>query len=190
MNHFFKISVLSLLISCSSNNMENAALGDSVNTKSKSQQPRKEAKKNTRRISAGRNTRRIIAGKYELIESSSGLHINKSIKLRFRTYGPILESVNSPYCFDFKASLKRIDLNPTHVGSKYMGNIELHRFLFPPHIDPKTSQPIECNEAEQIFRDFIPFLMIKKFTYDTSNKKLTLLTKDGRTALFIFNQIE
>ncbi|WP_440879910.1 hypothetical protein [Tenacibaculum sp. C7A-26P2] len=190
MNHFFKISILSLLISCSSNNIEDAGLGDSIGTKNKSQQVRKEAKKNTRRISAGRNTRRIIAGEYELIESSSGLHINKSIKLRFRTYGPILESVNSPYCFDFKASLKRIDLNPTRVGSKYMGNIEFHRFLFPPHIDPETSQPLECNEAEQIFRDFIPFLMIKKFTYDTSNKRLTLLSRDSKTTLFIFNKIE
>ncbi|WP_440881352.1 gliding motility-associated C-terminal domain-containing protein [Tenacibaculum sp. C7A-26P2] len=55
MNHFFKIIMLSLLLSCSSNNMEDAALGEAVKTKNKSQQLRKDVKKNTRSISAGRN---------------------------------------------------------------------------------------------------------------------------------------
>lgn len=197
MTNFFKITVLSLLIySCSSNKTEEeVALSEAVNTEINKQQLKKKSRN---------NTRRIIAGKYELTQSSTGIHRSQSIKLRFRTDGPLIESVNSPYCFDFNASLRKIDANPTRVGSKYMGEIGFYSLLLLQHVDQETLIPIECDEAEQILENFAPFLwnadtvlynvedptMITKFTYDTSSEQLTLLSEDNETTKFVFSKIE
>lgn len=190
MTNFFKITVLSLLIySCSSNKTEEeVALSEAVNTEIK--------KRN--------NTRRIIAGKYELKQSSTGIHRKQSIKLRFTTDGPLIESLNSPHCFDFHASLRKIDANPTRVGSKYMGEIGFHPLILIQHLDQDTFKPIECEESEQILELFAPFLwnldtvlnnvedqtMITKFTYDTCSEQLTLLSEDNKTTKFVFSKIE
>lgn len=197
MNHFFKVITLTVLLSsCSSNSSEEEiALSQTIKAET-------EIKQQKNRLT--RNTRHIIKGNYELVQSTSGIHEKQTIKVRFRTRGPIIESINNPYCFDFNVSLRKIDSNPTLIGSIYTGEIGFYSLLLLQHLDQTTYAPIECSEADEILEDFAPYFwnpqtilentedssLITKFTYNIESKQLTLLSNDGETTKFVFNKIQ
>ncbi|WP_435261381.1 hypothetical protein [Tenacibaculum sp. nBUS_03] len=190
MKTFFKIITFSLsllAISCASNDDENF----NINTEKRGTKLGKFSEK---------SARRLIAGNYKMVESTSGVHLEQNIKLRFRVSGDFIESIGDPYCYVFKAGFRKIDLDPEVHKQVYSGEIGFYNMIVSKTGDPNS---FGCKEYYDLFDNFIPYFynfyavvygrddpkLITRYSYNMETGVLTISSEDEETTKFVFKKI-
>ncbi|HBI40405.1 MAG TPA: hypothetical protein DDY16_05595 [Tenacibaculum sp.] len=148
-----------------------------------------------------REARRLISGNYKMVWSTSGVHLEQDIKLRFRVSGNFIESIDNPYCYKFHAGFRKIDKNPVNNGPVYSGTIGFNNLIV-----TKTGDPNDfgCSQYYSLFHNLIPYFynyyavvygrndpqLITRYSYNKNTKILVISSEDEETTKFIFKRIE